>query len=107
MVLKSTFVTFFAKSWAIFELMCSVALTAHLAVTSTLATRSVRTAGLGTFLTIPLESFDGVDGGQLCDSSVQLVMLKIFHCHLMLLCVLEQGLVCDVFSGASLSAPTF
>ena len=57
------------------------------------------------FLLFFFEGFDGVDGGRLCDSSVWLVTLKIFDCHLMLLCVLEQGLDMWHLLGASLSAP--
>ena len=60
MVLKTTFMALFAKSWTVFKLMHSVTLTTCFAVLGTLATHSVWTAGLGTFLTIMLEHLDRI-----------------------------------------------
>ena len=55
MVLKTTFMAFFAKCRTVFKLMRSVALTAHFAVSSTLAARSVWTAVLVLFLPFHLK----------------------------------------------------
>ena len=62
----------------------SVALTAHFAVSGTLATHSAWTAGLGTFLTVTLECLDHIYSHWLCNSSIQLVVVEIFYSHFML-----------------------
>ena len=104
MIFKAAFMAFFAKCWTIFETMSCVALTACLVVLVTLTTRSVWAAGTGSFLTT-FKAFDHIYCGWLCNSSFWFVAVEVFHHHLVFFCVLEQGLVCHVFSSFLQSHP--
>ena len=82
MILISTFMTFFAKGWALSRWVRHTALTTYLTLTPGTG------SGLRS-LAFSCEGSDLIDGGRRCNSSVGLVLVKVFDGCLMLFCMLQ------------------
>ena len=90
----TTFMAFFAKSWAIPVRMYRTAFTTRFISATFVSATSMRTArftwaAVSTALLTAFKTFNYIDCRQLGRSSVGLVTVKIFHCHLVFFGVLK------------------
>ena len=89
MVFISTLVTFLAPCWAFSWWVRHVAFAACL---------TWATLGSVAIAFPELECLDFIYGCCCCNSTIGLVSVEVFYCHLMLLGMLEKGFVCDFLS---------
>ena len=94
----STLVTIFAPCWA-FSWQVQLSTSATCLIWATLGSVAVTL--------LEVEGLDLIDGCCCSNSSIGLVSVEVFYCHLMLLGMLEEGLICDVLSLLLWSDPFF